>query len=274
MLSYRRLPSPGRKRTRDEYEDELEYADEEELRAGTLGHDAKRPRVESRETSTAPPSPSPKGKDKGKGRALVAEDLPVPSSSFSIPPSPMPRFGPKDRCNVYPVYKPAVPGYELPQPPETEDGKQPEQQDGGHSPPSDEGDDSNGGPEPSQGQEDNDNDDKGQIGEGGGGGGGETNERRNQNATQIPRGAPPTVDVQPEGPRRGNPLQVLRYDRAIWEGHTTATDHARMAPDLKRQVNWSILGSRHPKGASYREWDDELEEQNPWHQGGRPILKQ
>lgn len=270
------MSSPGRKRAHDEDEGELEYADEEELRAGTPGRDAKRRRVdESRGTSTAPSSPSPKGK--GKGRALVAEDsytLPFPSSSFVMPPPPIPRFGPKDRCNVYPVYKPAVPSYEPPRSPSAEDGKQPGQNDAGHSPPSDEGDDSNNGPEPSQGQEDGDDDGEEQIGQGEGEGGGGNNERRNQNATQIPQGAPPPATVQPEGPRRGNPWQVLRYDRAIWEGTGAVTDHTQLASDLKRQVNWSMVSSRHPKGASYREWDDELEKQNPWHQGGRPILKQ
>ena len=200
--------------------------------------------------------------------------LPVPSSSFCIPPLPMPRFGPKDRCNVYPVYKPAVPGYEPPRSPETEDGKQSGQHDGGNHPPSDEGDDSNGRPEPSQGHEDGNNDDEEQIGENEDEGEGRNDRDHNGDTTQMPQGAPPPASVQPEGPRRGNPWQVLRYDRAIWEGYATVTDHSRLPSDLKRQVDWSILGSRHPKGMSYREWDDELEQQNPWYQGGRPTLKQ
>jgi hypothetical protein len=47
-----------------------------------------------------------------------------------------------------------------------------------------------------------------------------------------------------------------------------------MPSELKRPINWSVMGSEHPNGGNYREWDDELEEQNPWHQGGRPNLKQ
>lgn len=269
--SNRRLSSPSRKRTRDEGEDELEYADEEEPRAGSPGRDAKRPRMGSRETSTAPPSPSPKGKDKGKGRALILEDsytLPLLSSSFHMPPPPIPRFGPKDRCNVHPVYKPAVPRYEPPQPSSTEDGEQPGRGDGGHTPPSNEGGDSDGGPEPNQGEERGGNDGQEQTGEDEGGNDG----GHDQNTTQTPRGAPPPVNVQPGGPQRGDPWQVLRYDRASFEGYALM-DHSRMASDLKRPVNWSMVGAQHPKSMSYREWDDELEAQNPWHQGGRPILE-
>jgi len=269
---FRHLFSPSRKRARDEDENELECAGEEEPRAGDPGRDAKRPRIESREISTAPPSPSPKGKDKGKGRALVPEDsytLPFPSSSFRIPPPPMPRFGPKDRCNIYPIYKPAVPGYEPPQPSAAEDGDQPGRRDDDHTPPSNEGGNSNDGPEPNQGQGRGGNDDQEQTGESEGGNDG----NHNQNATQIPRGAPSPDNVQPEGPQRGDPWQVLRYDRASSKGYGLM-DHSRMAPDLKRPVNWSMLGSQHPESMSYREWDDELEAQNPWHQGGRPILKQ
>lgn len=137
-VSDRRPSGLSRKRTRDEDEDELEYADEEGLRAGVPGPNPKRPRAESRGTSIAPSSPSPKRKDKGKGRALVAEDsyaLPFPSSSFTIPLPPMPRFGPKDRCDVYPVYKPAVPGYKPAQSTEAEDGNQPGEDDDDHLPP-------------------------------------------------------------------------------------------------------------------------------------------
>lgn len=263
-----------RKRSRDEGEDELEYADEEELRTGTTEPDPKRPRVESRETSTAPPSPSPKRKDKGKGRALVVEDsytLPFPSSSFHLPPPPMPRFGPKDRCNIYPVYKPAIPGYEPPEPSDAMGGAQPGQHNGNNSPLPEEDGDFNHGPELNQGQEDDDNVGGEQIG--GGEGGGRPGGNHNQSATRVPQGAPPPVNVNPEGPKRGSPWQVLRYDRAVWGTHVV-TDHTRMSSDLKRQVNWSMMGPQHPNGASYREWDDELEQQNPWHQGGRPVLKQ
>jgi hypothetical protein len=47
-----------------------------------------------------------------------------------------------------------------------------------------------------------------------------------------------------------------------------------MSSDMKRQVNWMMAGPGRPGGMKHREWDDELEEQNPWHQGGRPVLKQ
>ncbi|KAF9652515.1 hypothetical protein BDM02DRAFT_2761246 [Thelephora ganbajun] len=263
---------PSRKRARDEGEGELEYADDEELQAETQEPNPKRPRVESRETSTAPQSPSPKGRDKGKGRALVAEDsytLPFPSSPFRMPPPPMPRFGPKDRCNIYPVYKPAVPGYEPPQSPEVEVRNQPEQYDGGHLPPSDEDNDTNDGPELDQGQANGDSAGEEQIGEDEGDNEVESTEERNESATQMPPGgAPSPAKVQPEGPQQGNPWQVLRYDRSVWRGYVV-TDHTQMSPDLKRPVNWSVMGPQHPKSASYREWDDELEEQNPWHQGIR-----
>lgn len=184
----------------------------------------------------------------------------------------MPRFGPRDRCNVYPVYKPAVPNNEPPRFPETEDENQPGQYNGGNLPPSNE-DDFDDGPEPDRGQANGDGDDEEQIGEDEGEHEAGNTEERDNNASQMPRGAPPPANAQPEGPQRGNPWQVLRYDRAVWQGYI-ATDHTRMPSDLKRPVNWSIMGSGHPKGASFREWDDELEEQNPWHQGGRPILKQ
>lgn len=179
----------------------------------------------------------------------------------------MPRFGPKDRCDIHPVYKPAVPGYKPPQPSEAEDGKHPGQRDGDHPPPSND-DDSNDGPDPDQGEGGGGNNgEEEQTGEGDGEG--ENDEgRHHKNATQMRRGAPPPANVQPEGPQRGSPWQVLRYDCAIGE------DYKLMTPHLKRPVNWSMVGSQHPKGVSYREWDDELEEQNPWHQGGRPILKQ
>jgi len=276
MFSDRRTSGPSRKRTRDE-DDELEYADEGEPRAGTPEPDSKRPRTESPGASTAPSTPSPKKKDKGKGRALVAEDsytLPFPSSSFYIPPPPMPRFGPKDRCNVYPVYKPAVPGYGLPQPTEAEDGNQSEQHDGDHLPPSDETEGTNDGPEPDQGQAPDDNGGEERIsGDGSDYEAGNT-EEPTSNTTEMRRGAPPPAEAQPEGPRRGSPWQVLRYDRAVWGSYSVVTERTRMPSNLKRPVDWSIMGSRHPKSASFREWDDELEEQNPWHQGGRPILKQ
>ena len=269
LFSNRHASGPSRKRTRDEDEDGLEYADEEGPQAGAPEPDPKRPRIESRETSTAPPSPSPKGKDKGKGRMLMAEDsytLPSPSSSFCMPPAPMPRFGPKDRCNVYPVYKPAVPGYEPPQPTGAGDRNQPEQHDGGHLPPTDGDDDSNYGPGP-----DNENGGEEQIAEDDGEY--DEAEERSRKTTQMHRGAPPPATTRPAGPQSGNPWKVLCYDRPIWQGHVF-TDHTRMASNLKQPVSWSIMGSRHPKGTSFREWDDELEEQNPWHQGGRPILKQ
>ena len=273
MVSDRRPSGLSRKRTRDEVEDELEYADEEELEVGTPEPAPKRPRTESSGASTAPSSPSPQAKDKGKGRALAAEDsytLPFPSSPFHMPPRTMPRFGPKDRCNVCPVYKPAVPGYEPPQPTAAEDGNQPEQHDGGHLPPSDEDE---AGPEPDQGQAHGDNGGEEQIGGGGGGhhGAGNT-EEPTQSTTEMHRGAPPPAAPQPQAPRQGDPWQVLRYDRAVWTGYVV-TDHTRMPSDLKRPVDWSIMGPRHPKSANFREWDDALEEQNPWHQGGRPILK-
>ena len=219
--------------------------------------------MESREASTAPPSPSPKGNDKGKGRALFPEHsytLPFLSSSFHMPPPPIPRFGPKDRCNVHPIYKPAAPDYEPPQPSAPEYGEQPGQRDSSHAPPSNGGGDSNDGPEG--------DDDREQTGEGEGGNDG----HYDQDTTQIPRGAPPPANVQPGSPQRGDPWQVLRYDRASLESYALM-DHSRMASDLKRPVNWSIVGAQHPKSMSYREWDDELEAQNPWHQGGHPILK-
>ena len=270
MFSDRRPPSPSRKRPRDEDEDELEYADEDELRAGTPEPDPKRPRTESPRTSTAPSTPSPKGRGKGKGRALVAEDsytLPIPSSSFHMPPPSMPRFGPRDRCNVYPVYKPAASGYdESSRPTEAEDENQSEQHDGDHLPPSDDE------VEPDQGQAPGDNGGEEQIGAGQDEYGANTEEPTHY-GTQMDRGAPPPAETQPASPRQGNPWQVLRYDRAVWQGHVV-TDHTRMPSDLKRPVDWSIMGSRHPKSASFREWDDRLEEQNPWHQGGRPIVKQ
>ena len=204
----------------------------------------------------------------------MAEDsytLPFPSSSFHIPPPPMPRFGPKDRCNIYPVYKPAVPGYGSPQPTEAEDGNQPEPHDGGHLPPSDEDEDY--GPEPDQGQIPGDDGSEEQIGEDEGEHEADDTEEATHDTTEMDRGAPPPAEAQPEGPRRGDPWQVLRYDRAVWQGYV-ATDHTQMPSDLKRQVGWPIMGSQHPKSASFREWDDELEKQNPWHQGGHPILKQ
>jgi len=276
MVADHCLSNPSRKRTRDE-DEELEYADEEGLRVGTPEPNPKRPRVESRETSTAPPSPSPKGKDKGKGRALVAEDsytLPLPSSSFHMPPPPMPRFGPKDRCNIHPIYKPAVPGYEPPQASEAEGGDQSGQHNGDHPPPSDEGGDTGDGPALDQGQaDDDDDDDEEQIGEGEDEYNAGNPNQRNHNATQTPQGAPPPAKAKPEGPQRGNPWQVLRYDRAVWQGHVV-TDHTQMPSDLKRPVNWSMMGLQHPKAASFREWDDALEEQNPWHQGGRPVVNQ
>ena len=190
-----------------------------------------------------------------------------------MPSPPRPRFGPKDRCNIHLVYKPAVPGYAPPQPPAAEDGEQPGQRDGDHFPPSNEGEDSTDGPEPDQGEGGGGDDDEEQTGEGEVVGEGGTNGNHNQNPTQTLRGAPPPANVQPEVPQRGNPWQVLRYDRSVWEGYAL-TDHTRMTSDLKRPVNWSMLGPSHPGCVSHREWDDELEEQNPWHQGGRPILKQ
>ena len=185
-----------------------------------------------------------------------------------MPPPPIPRFGPKDRCNVHPIYKPAVPGYERPQPSVAE-GDEQSGGDGDHTPPSNGGGDFNDGPEPNQGEGRGSNDNQEQTGEGEGGNGG----GHNQNATQIRRGAPPPANVQPECPHPGDPWQVLRYDRASSRGYEL-TDHSRMASDLKRPVSWSMFGSQHPKSLSYREWDDELEAQNPWHQGGHPILKQ
>jgi len=272
VFSDRRPFSPIQKRTRDEYEDELEYADEEDFRAG--GHEPcpKRPRIESRETSATPSSPSPKGK--GKGRGLVAEDsytLPFPSSSFHIPPPPKPRFGPKDRCDIHPVYKPAVPGY---QPSEAEDENKPGQYNGGYLSPSDKGGGYNHGPGPDQGgQVGGDNGGEVQIGEDGDEYEAGGTQEHSRNTSQIHQGAPPPAKAQPKGPRRGDPWQVLRYDRAVWEGYVV-TDHTQMPSELKRPVNWSVMGPHHPKHASFREWDDVLEEQNPWHQGGRPILKQ
>jgi hypothetical protein len=183
----------------------------------------------------------------------------------------MPRFGPMDRRSVYPIYKPAVPGYVPPQSTEPEDGDQPEQHDAGHLPPSDEDEGSKDGPEPDQGQALRDNGSEEQIGEGGELEAGNTREPTH-NSTRMHRGAPPPADAQP--PRGGDPWQILRYDRVAARGGNVVTDHMQMPSDLKRQVDWSIMGSRHPKGASFREWDDRLEEQNPWHQGGRPILKQ
>ena len=174
----------------------------------------------------------------------------------------MPRFGPKDRCSIHPVYKPAVPGYEPPRSSKAADGKEPGEHDGGHSPPSDKDDDSSDQPEPDQGQEDGDNEDEEQIGQ-----------DYSQNATQPPRGAPPPAIVQQKAPQRGDPWQVLRYDRAIWQ-EQAVTDHTQMSSDMKRQVNWAMAGLGRPGGTKYRGWDDELEEQNPWHQGGRPVLKQ
>ena len=157
---------------------------------------------------------------------------------------------------------PAVPGCEPPKPSRANYRKQ----DGGHLSPS-EIDDSNDGPEldPSQVE--------GKNGEDRGHDGAEGAEGRNQNATQMPpRGAPPLTRQQPKVPQRGDPWQVLRYDRSIWQGYIV-TDHTQMPSESKRPVNWSVMGSQHPKGTNYREWDDGLEEQNPWHQGGRPILK-
>lgn len=268
------LSNPSRKRVREEYEDELEYADEDEPQVGTSEPDPKRPRVGSRGTSTAPPSPSPKRK--GKSRTLVAEDsytLPFPSSSFHIPPPPIPRFGPKDRCDIYPVYNPAFPGYEIPRPPEADDGKMPGERGGDRLPPSHMDDNSQGGPEVDPGQAEGQNREE-RIGEGQGHDEFEEAGERNRGATENPlRGAPPPTLPQPKVPQPGNPWQVLRYGRLVWQGYS-ATDHTRMPSELKRPVNWSVMGSRHPKGASYREWDDDLEKQNPWHQGGRPILKQ
>lgn len=272
MVFAHHLFSPSRKRFRDEYEDELEYADEDNLQDGTSEPYPKRPRAESRETSAALSSPSPKR----KGKALSAEDsytLPFPSSSFHIPPSPMPRFGPKDRCNIYPVFNPAVPGYELPKPSEADGGESPGKRGGSHFPPSDTDDSSDDGqkPDPGQGKgrdarkrngEDRGHDEVEQVKE------------CDQNATQMPlRGAPLPTRSQPEVSHRGDPWQVFRYGRLILQGYI-ATDHTQMPSELKRPVNWSVMGSQHPKGANYREWDDELEEQNPWHQGGRPILNQ
>lgn len=148
--SYSPLFSPGRKRIRDEYEDsdELESVDEDDPGVEPF---LKRPRPEGREMSTGPWSPSPKR----KSRTLTVEDiyrLPSPSSSFHISPPPMPRFGPKDRCNIYPVYNPAVPGCEPPNLSEGDDGKQSGEQDGRHLSPSDIDDDPNDGPEPDPGQ--------------------------------------------------------------------------------------------------------------------------
>jgi len=185
----------------------------------------------------------------------------------------MPRFGPRDRYNVHPIYKPAVPDYEPLQPFEAEDGNQSGQHNGDHPPPSDEGGDTNNGPALDQGQADGDNEGEEQIGEGGDEYNGENPTQRNPNVTQTLQGAPPPAKAKPEGPQRGNPWQVLRYDRAVWQGYVV-TDHTQMPSDLKRPVNWSMMGSQHPKAASFREWDDKLEEQNPWHQGGRPVLKQ
>lgn len=88
MLFARHLSSPSRKRAREEDEGELEYEDESGQQGGTPEPQTKRPRVEVRETSTAPSRPS--------------NSLPIP---------PIPRFGPKERCDIYPMYKPAVPGY-------------------------------------------------------------------------------------------------------------------------------------------------------------------
>ena len=235
MFSDRRLSSPSCKRARDEDEDKLEYADEEQ-RTGSPGRDAKRPRVEDREASAVSPGSSPKAKDKGKGRAFTVEDrLPISSSSFHMPPPPMPRFGPTERYDVYLTYKPAVPGYEPPQPPGADDEKRPGQH----------------------------------------GGEGGDNRAHHQDTTQTPRGAPPPAEVQPKGPQQGVPWDVPRSGRPVLEGEgDLATDHAQMAPDLKQPVNWSMVSSQRPNGASYREWDDELEKQNPWHQGGHPVLKQ
>ena len=269
MFCDRRPSSSSRKRARNEDEDDLEYADEDELQTRTPEPDSKRSRV----GSAAPLSPPPKG-NKGKGRALVPEDSytpPYPSNSFYIPPLPMPRFGPEDRCNVYPIYKPAVPGFELSMPPGAEDGNLSGEQGGGNLPTLDANDNSANGPEPDHGQETGHDGGEEQIGED------EATyeaEGYNQSATQMPpRGAPFPAQTEPKGPQPGDPWTVLRYDRFVRPGYDV-TDHAQLSSELKRPVNWSVMGSEHPKGASYREWDDKLEEQNPWHQGGRPILKQ
>ena len=236
MHSDRRLSSPTRKRVRGAGEGEPEYVDEDGRRSGALGPDLKRPRVESRETSPTPSSPSPKRKAKGKGRAFIAEDrhtLPFPSSSSYIPP--IPRFGSESRRNMY---DPAVP-----KPSEAEGKRQPNSERA-----------------------------EGQLG-------GErqicddvTGEAGGCNQIQRPlRGAPLPAQTQPRGgSRRGNPWDVLHYDRVVWQG-CTVKDHKHMPSELKRPVNWLVMGLQHPKGASYREWDDELEEQNPWRQDGRPI---
>lgn len=196
--------------------------------------------------------------------------LPIPSSSFYIPPLPKPRFGPKERCNIYPVYKPAVPGYKPSQPFKAGGGNQPGQYDGGHLSLSDEND---GYP------------DQGQVGGGDNGGGvrlGENGDKlgadgtqeHSHNTAQTRQGAPPPAEARPESSRRrGDPWQVLRYDLGGWDGYVFPA-HEGMPSNLKRPVNWSMVGPQHPKRARFREWDDVLEEQNPWHQGGRPNLKQ
>ena len=118
------MSSPSRKRSRDEDEDEPEYPNEDRSRVGTPEPGSKRPRVESHKASLVSSSPSPKRKVKGKSQVHSVGDtaLPLPTSPFHVPPSPMPRFGPQDRCNICPLYKPAVPGYET-QKLRAEDGK-------------------------------------------------------------------------------------------------------------------------------------------------------
>ena len=161
------------------------------------------------------------------------------------------------------MYNPAVPGYETRKPSEVNESGE---KDGGHSGTG--GDGSNDGPEPDPDQA------KGQKGKGRGRGGVGGAEMRNQNGTQIAlRGAPSHARQQPKVPQPGDPWQVLRYDRLTWGEHIT-TDYEQMPSELKRPVNWSVMGSHHPKGANYRERDDGLEERNPWNQGGRPISKQ
>ena len=243
IFSTRYLPSLSKKRTRDEWEDELEYADGEELRAGTSEPDPKRLRPESR-------------KDKGKARASVVGDsdtLPLPSSSFHIPPPPIQRFGPKDRCDINLVYSPAVP-----KPPKTDSEGRLGGQSGGHSSSSntsrDSSDKSGQGPDPGQAE--------GQNSEG--------PEGRNQTAT---RGPLPSTRPRPKIPQPGNPWQILRHSNPM-QGFAVMTDHTQIPPELKRPVNWSVVASQRPNCKSYREWDDELEKQNPWYQGGGPILKQ
>jgi hypothetical protein len=197
--------------------------------------------------------------------------LPIPSSSFHIPP-PMPRFGPEDRCNVYPIYKPAVPGYDPSKPSGDEDEERLGGQYGGRLPPSEIDVNSNDGPEPEQGRTEGHNVE--QTSDVEGRGGAKEADWDGQNQTQTPlRGAPAPARAQPKVPQRVDPWEVIRYDRSIWQGYSD-TDNTHMPSELKRPVNWSVMGLQHPKGANYREWDDALEEQNPWHQGGRPILEQ